>query len=140
MTATWWRPCLKGGYVLGGEQSGHVIFLNHTTTGDGILTALRLLAAMLRQDKPLAELASCVQKCPQTLINVMVKEKKDLKTLPQARHAIQEAEKRLGSNGRLLVRYSGTEPKLRVMTEGEDESLTQEVAQDLAQGLEAMLN
>jgi phosphoglucosamine mutase len=131
---------LKGGYVLGGEQSGHVIFLNHTTTGDGILTALRLLAAMLRQDKPLAELASCVQKCPQTLINVMVKEKKDLKTLAQARQAIQEAEKRLGSNGRLLVRYSGTEPKLRVMTEGEDESLIQAVAQDLAQGLEAILN
>jgi phosphoglucosamine mutase len=131
---------LKGGYVLGGEQSGHVIFLNHTTTGDGILTALRLLAAMLRKDKPLAELASCVQKCPQTLINVLVKEKKDLKTLPQARHAIQEAEKRLGSHGRLLVRYSGTEPKLRVMTEGEDESLIQEVAQDLAHGLEAMLN
>jgi phosphoglucosamine mutase len=131
---------LKGGYVLGGEQSGHVIFLNHTTTGDGILTALRLLAAMLRQDKPLAELTSFVQKCPQTLINVMVKEKKDLKTLPQARHAIQEAEKRLGTNGRLLVRYSGTEPKLRVMTEGEDESLIQEVAQDLAHGLEAMLN
>jgi phosphoglucosamine mutase len=131
---------LKGGYILGGEQSGHVIFLNHTTTGDGILTALRLLAAMLRQDKSLAELASCVQKCPQILINVMVKEKKDLKMLPQARHAIQEAEKHLGSHGRLLVRYSGTEPKLRIMTEGENESLIQEVAQDLAHGLEAMLN
>jgi phosphoglucosamine mutase len=131
---------LKGGYVLGGEQSGHVIFLNHTTTGDGILTALRLLAVMLRQNKSLAELASCVQKCPQTLINVMVKEKKDLKMLPQARHAIQEAEKRLGATGRLLVRYSGTEPKLRIMTEGEDEPLIQQVAQELAQGLEAMLN
>jgi phosphoglucosamine mutase len=131
---------LKGGYVLGGEQSGHVIFLNHTTTGDGILTALQLLAAMLREDKPLAELASCVQKCPQILINVMVKEKKDLKAFPRARHIIQEAEKRLGTTGRLLVRYSGTEPKLRIMTEGEDESLIQQVAQDLAQGLETMLN
>jgi len=131
---------LKGGYVLGGEQSGHVIFLNQTTTGDGILTALRMLAVMLRRDKPLAELANCVQKCPQTLINVMVKEKKDLKTLPQARQALHEAEKRLGSSGRLLVRYSGTEPKLRIMTEGEDESLIQEVAQDLAQGLQAMLS
>jgi phosphoglucosamine mutase len=131
---------LKGGYVLGGEQSGHVIFLNQTTTGDGILTALRTLAVMLRQDKPLAELAQCVQKCPQTLINVMVKEKRDLKTMPQARGAIQEAERRLGSSGRLLVRYSGTEPKLRIMTEGEDESLIQQVAQELAQGLEAMLN
>jgi phosphoglucosamine mutase len=131
---------LKGGYVLGGEQSGHVIFLNHTTTGDGILTALRLLAVMLRQDKPLAELSAWVQKCPQILINIKVKEKKDLKGLPSARHAIQEAEKRLGARGRLLVRYSGTESKLRIMSEGEDEPLIQQVAQDLAQGLETMLN
>jgi len=131
---------LKGGYNLGGEQSGHVVFLNHTTTGDGILTALRLLAVMLRKEKPLAELAAFVQKCPQTLINVMVKERTDLKTLPQARQAIQEAEKRLGAKGRLLVRYSGTEPKLRIMTEGEDEELTHQVAQDLAQGLRTMLS
>jgi phosphoglucosamine mutase len=131
---------LKGGYDLGGEQSGHVVFLNHTTTGDGILTALRLLAVMLRKDRPLAELSACVQKYPQVLINVIVKEKKDLKALPQARHAIQEAEKRLGAKGRLLVRYSGTEPKLRVMTEGEDEPLIQQVAQDLAQGLQAVLS
>ena len=126
--------------VLGGEQSGHVVFLNYTTTGDGILTALRLLAVMLREDKPLAELAGFMQKCPQILINVMVKEKKDLKTLPQARQAIQEAEKRLGPRGRLLVRYSGTEPKLRIMAEGEDEPLIRQVAQDLAQTLETMLN
>lgn len=131
---------LKGGYNLGGEQSGHVLFLNYTTTGDGILTALRLLAVMLRKDKPLAELAAFLQKCPQILINVEVKEKKDLKTLPQARQAIHEAEKRLGDRGRLLVRYSGTEAKLRVMTEGEDESLIRQVAQDLAQGLKTMLN
>jgi phosphoglucosamine mutase len=131
---------LKGGYVLGGEQSGHLVFLNYTTTGDGILTALRLLAVMLRQGKPLAELAGFVQKCPQILLNVMVKEKKDLKTVPQARQAISEAEKRLGANGRLLVRYSGTEPKLRIMTEGEDAGLIQQVAQDLAQGLQTMLS
>ncbi|MBM4302335.1 MAG: phosphoglucosamine mutase [Deltaproteobacteria bacterium] len=131
---------LKGGYNLGGEQSGHVLFLNYTTTGDGILTALRLLSVMLRKNKPLADLASFLQKCPQILINVEVKEKKDLKTLPRARHAILEAEKRLGTRGRLLVRYSGTEPKLRVMTEGEDESLIRQVAQDLAQGLKTMLN
>ena len=131
---------LKGGYNLGGEQSGHVLFLNYTTTGDGILTALRLLSVMLRKDKPLAELAAFLQKCPQILINVEVKERKDLKTLPQARHAIHEAEKRLGVRGRLLVRYSGTEPKLRVMTEGEDESLIRQVAQDLAQALKNMLS
>jgi phosphoglucosamine mutase len=131
---------LKGGYNLGGEQSGHVVFLNYTTTGDGILTALRLLSVMLRKGKPLAELAGFLQKCPQILINVEVKEKKDLKTLPQARQALHEAEKRLGARGRLLVRYSGTESKLRVMTEGEDESLIWQVAQDLAQGLKTMLN
>lgn len=131
---------LKGGYDLGGEQSGHVLFLNYTTTGDGILTALRVLAVMLRKNKPLAELAGFLQKCPQVLINVEVKERKDLKTLPQARQAIQEAEKRLGPRGRLLVRYSGTEPKLRVMTEGEDEPLVRQVAQDLAQGLKTLLS
>jgi phosphoglucosamine mutase len=130
----------KRGAVLGGEQSGHVIFLDHHTTGDGILTALRLLSVMLRKDKPLAELAAFLQKCPQILINVEVKERKDLKALPQARHAIHEAEKRLGVRGRLLVRYSGTEPKLRVMTEGEDESLIRQVAQDLAQDLKTLLS
>jgi phosphoglucosamine mutase len=131
---------LKGGYNLGGEQSGHLVFLNYTTTGDGILTALRLLTVLLREGKPLAELASFIQDYPQILINVPVREKKDLKTIPQARNAIHEAEKILGSRGRLLVRYSGTEPKLRVMTEGEDEQLIQRVAQDLSQTLEALLN
>lgn len=131
---------LKGGYNLGGEQSGHMVFLNYTTTGDGILTALRLLSVMLRKDQPLADLASFLVRCPQILINVEVKEKKDLKTLPQARQAIQEAEKRLGPQARLLVRFSGTEPKLRVMTEGEDESLIRQVAQDLAQALKTMLS
>jgi phosphoglucosamine mutase len=131
---------LKGGYNLGGEQSGHMVFLNYTTTGDGILTALRLLSVMLRKNKPLAELASFLKKCPQILINVDLKERKDLKTLPQARQAIQEAEKRLGPQARLLVRYSGTEPKLRVMTEGEDESLTRQVAQDLAQALKTRVS
>jgi len=131
---------LKGGYNLGGEQSGHMVFLNYTTTGDGILTALRLLSVMLRKDKPLADLAGFLQRCPQILINVEVKEKKDLKTLPQARQAIQEAEKRLGPQARLLVRFSGTEPKLRVMTEGEDEALIRQVADDLAQTLKTMLS
>ena len=131
---------LKGGYNLGGEQSGHLVFLDHTTTGDGILTALRLLAVMLREDKPLAELAGFMQSYPQVLINVKVKEKKDLKTLPQARHALQEAEKALGSRGRLLVRYSGTEAKLRVMAEGDDAQMIQRVAQELARTLEAQLS
>jgi phosphoglucosamine mutase len=130
---------LKGGYNLGGEQSGHLVFLDHTTTGDGILTALRLLAVMLREEKPLAELAQFVETYPQVLINVRVKVRKDLKTLPKARQAIQEAEKRLGERGRLLVRYSGTEPVLRVMAEGQDQAEVDAVAQDLAQTLASLL-
>ena len=130
----------KGGYVLGGEQSGHLVFLNHSTTGDGILTALRLLAVMRRENKPLAELAAFMENYPQVLINLMVKERQDLNTLPQARQAMHEAERRLGSQGRLLVRYSGTEPKLRLMAEGEDQQQIEEVVQDLAQTLDALLN
>jgi phosphoglucosamine mutase len=131
---------LKGGYNLGGEQSGHLVFLNHTTTGDGILTALRLLAVMLREDKPLAELAGFMETYPQVLLNIRVKERKDLKSLPAARQAMAEAERRLGPRGRLLVRYSGTEPKLRIMAEGEDQGLIDQVALELAQALEIQLN
>jgi len=131
---------LKGGYNLGGEQSGHVVFLDQTTTGDGILTALRLLAVILRENRPLAELARIMETYPQELINVRVKERKDLKTLAPARQAIQAAEKRLGDKGRLLVRYSGTEPVLRIMTEGEDAGKIKEVAQDLAQTLRTLLS
>jgi phosphoglucosamine mutase len=130
----------KGGYVLGGEQSGHLVFLNYSTTGDGILTALRLLAVMLRENKPLAELAGFMENYPQVLINLKVKEKQDLETLPKARKALHEAERLLGSEGRLLVRYSGTEPKLRIMAEGEDQQQIEEVVQDLAQTLDALLN
>ncbi len=130
----------KGGYVLGGEQSGHLVFLNHSTTGDGILTALRLLAVVRRENKPLAELAGFMEDYPQVLVNLMVKEKKDLKSLPRARQALAEAEQRLGAQGRLLVRYSGTEPKLRIMAEGEDQQKIEQVAQDLAQTLDALLN
>ncbi|HEX9884159.1 MAG TPA: phosphoglucosamine mutase [Desulfobaccales bacterium] len=131
---------LKGGYNLGGEQSGHLVFLNHTTTGDGILTALRLLAVMVREDKPLAELAGFMETYPQVLLNIRVKEQKDLKSLPAARQAMAEAERRLGPRGRLLVRYSGTEPKLRIMAEGEDQGLIDQVAQELAQALDIQLN
>ena len=130
----------KGGYVLGGEQSGHLVFLDYSTTGDGILTALRLLAVMVRENKPLAELANFMENYPQILINLEVKEKKDLHSLPKARHALREAERRLGSQGRLLVRYSGTEAKLRIMAEGEDQLKTEQVAQDLAQTLGGLLH
>ncbi len=130
----------RGGFILGGEQSGHLVFLDHSTTGDGILTALRLLAVLVRENKPLAELARFMEDYPQVLVNLMVKEKKDLQSLPQARQAMRQAEQRLGSQGRLLVRYSGTEPKLRIMAEGEDQQKIEQVAQDLAQTLDALLN
>ncbi len=131
---------LSGGYNLGGEQSGHVVFLNHTTTGDGILTALRVLAVMVRDEKPLAELARVMETYPQVLINLRIKERKDLASLPQARAAMAAAEQRLGPRGRLLVRYSGTEPLLRIMAEGEDQGLIEQVAQELRQTLEAQLS
>ena len=131
---------VHGGYNLGGEQSGHLVFLDHTTTGDGILTALRLLAVMLRENKPLAELARFMETFPQILINLRVKERRDLKTMPKARQAIQAAEKLLGPRGRLLVRYSGTEPLLRIMVEGDNDQEIQRVGQDLAQTLEKLLS
>ena len=131
---------LQGGYNLGGEQSGHVVFLNHTTTGDGILTALRVLAAMLRENQPLAELAAFVETYPQVLVNVRVKERKDLKTVPQAQKAVHDAERRLDGRGRLLVRYSGTEPLLRIMAEGEDQGEIDQVVQELAHTLANCLN
>ncbi len=131
---------VKGGYVLGGEQSGHVIFLDHTTTGDGILTALQLLAVMIREEKPLAELARVMETFPQQLINLRVKERRDLKTIPAARQAVSAAEKRLGGRGRVLVRYSGTEPLLRIMVEGDNPREIEHVAQDLSLTLEKLLS
>ena len=131
---------LHGGYNLGGEQSGHLVFLDHTTTGDGILTALQLLAVMLRENRPLAELSRVMEDFPQILINLRVKERRDLKTIPAARQALQAAEKRLGDKGRLLVRYSGTEPLLRIMVEGDNDQEIRGVGQDLAEKLGKLLS
>ncbi|MFW6127151.1 MAG: phosphoglucosamine mutase [Thermodesulfobacteriota bacterium] len=131
---------LRGGYNLGGEQSGHLVFFNHSTTGDGILTALRLLSVMIREGKPLADLARCMEVYPQVLLNLRVKERQDLSSVPRAQKAIQAAEKRLKGRGRLLVRFSGTEPLLRVMVEGEKSDEIQEVAQELVQTLDNCLN
>ncbi len=123
---------LEGGYNLGGEQSGHIIFLDHSTTGDGTLSALQVLAIMQRTGKTLQELAQVMETYPQTLINVKVREKKDLSSIPPVCHAIRTAEKKLGQRGRLLIRYSGTEPKLRVMCEGEDHLEVETIAQEIA--------
>ncbi len=110
----------KQGYNMGGEQSGHLLFLDYNTTGDGILGALMVLQIMLEQQKPLSELRRILTPYPQVLINVNVKEKKDFKEVPPVWHVIQEVEKRLGKSGRILVRYSGTENIARIMVEGEE--------------------
>jgi phosphoglucosamine mutase len=120
------------GYNFGGEQSGHLIFLDHNTTGDGLVSGLQILALMKRSDRPLSELACCMSAVPQVLLNIRVKQKPDLNTLPDVQHAIQDGEKRLNGTGRVLVRYSGTEPLIRVMVEGEQQALIQAIADDLA--------
>jgi phosphoglucosamine mutase len=124
---------VRGGYNLGGEQSGHTIFLDYNTTCDGILTALQLFAIMKRQGRDLHELARIMEPLPQVACSVKVREKRDLSEIPQISRRIQEIEKSLSSSGRLLVRYSGTEPLLRIMIEGEDASKLQGFAEDIMQ-------
>ena len=124
---------IRGDYNLGGEQSGHTIFLDFNTTCDGILTALQVLAIMKRKDRPLDELAKVMEPLPQVLYNVEVKEKKNLSEFPEIEKKIREIEKSLGHSGRILIRYSGTEPLLRIMVEGEDETKLHRFAQDLVE-------
>jgi phosphoglucosamine mutase len=106
------------GAVLGGEDSGHMIFLDQHTTGDGILAALRLIEALKSEAKPLSELSQIMTVFPQILLNVDVKRKPDIKNVPEIKEAIKSVEARLGEKGRVLVRYSGTQPLCRVMVEG----------------------
>ncbi|MCK4503129.1 MAG: phosphoglucosamine mutase, partial [Desulfuromonadales bacterium] len=111
----------KNGYNLGGEQSGHMIFLDHNTTGDGILSALQVLAIIQRRGKKLSELAQVMTSLPQVLVNVRVRKKADLQSVAPIKEVIDTVEAELGNKGRVLVRYSGTEPLLRVMIEGENQ-------------------
>jgi phosphoglucosamine mutase len=122
----------RGGYNLGGEQSGHLVFLDHATTGDGIVAALRVLAIMVREGRPLSELAKVMTRTPQVLVNTAVEKKVPLEELPDVLRAIAEVERQLGDDGRVLVRYSGTESKARVMIEGLDEAQIKHWADDLA--------
>jgi phosphoglucosamine mutase len=110
----------RSGRTFGGEQSGHIVFLEHGTTGDGLVTALAVLALMVESGRPLSELKRVMEKYPQTLLNVRVSERRDLETLPAVQRAVSCASARLGSRGRVFVRYSGTEPLVRVLVEGED--------------------
>ena len=125
----------KHGYNLGGEQSGHLVFLDHATTGDGIVAALRVLAIMAKEGKPLSELAQVMTRTPQVLINTAVDKKVPLEQLPDVQAMIASIEKQLGDDGRVLVRYSGTESKARVMIEGLDESQIKGWAEELAGAL-----
>ena len=122
----------QGGYNLGGEQSGHLVFLDHMTTGDGCIGALQVLTVMQDEGKPLSELAQVMKPYPQVLVNVKVKQKQPIHLLGSVQRLIQSVEAKLGQEGRVLVRYSGTEPKARVMLEGPDETLIHGFANEIA--------
>src|SRR5436309_473421 len=123
---------LRDGYNLGGEQSGHILFLDHNTTGDGAITCLQVLALMVEKARPLSELRRVTTRLPQILLNVKVREKKDFDRMPKVAGKIAGVEMALNGRGRTLIRYSGTEMLARVMIEGEDATKIQEMAQDIA--------
>ena len=119
--------------IIGGEEAGHMIFLEHHTTGDGIISAIQLIAAMVEMDKPLSELSKMMEIFPQKLINVDVKSKPDISTLPKVPEVIKQVESKLGDNGRVLVRYSGTQNMCRVMVEGPTQELTEKYCKQIAE-------
>lgn len=120
---------------IGGEQSGHVIFLDHNTTGDGLITALGILAIQVGAQRPLSELAGAMTRFPQVLVNVRVKERRDVTTDETVAEAIRDIESGLGDRGRVLVRASGTEPLIRVMVEGEREDEVRSHAEGIADAI-----
>ncbi len=122
-----------GNYNFGGEQSGHLIFMDHNTTGDGILSALQLLSVIVSEGKPLAELATVMEIFPQILINVAVGRKPPVDEVPALKRHMAEVEKELRGEGRLLIRYSGTENKLRIMLEGDNYDRIKDHAEALAE-------
>lgn len=122
----------RRGIALGGEQSGHIIFREHLFTGDGIITALRVLRVMAETGRELADLAGDLKTYPQVLVNVRVKERRELGDVPAVAARMHEVERSLGGRGRLLVRYSGTEPLLRIMIEGQDQRQIQGWADQIA--------
>ncbi len=127
------REMLARGARIGGEGSGHLIFLDHHTTGDGIISALMVVSAMKRAGKPISQLAKLMKVFPQRLINVEVKDKPPIETVPEIVAAIEHVEKILGNVGRVLVRYSGTQPMCRVMVEGPTHEETEEYCSEIAQ-------
>jgi phosphoglucosamine mutase len=130
---------LAGGYVLGGEQSGHIILAEHLPTGDGMGTALAVLRVMAESGRELHDLASELKTFPQTLVNVRVRQKLPVDDVPEIRAAIARVEAALDGRGRVLVRYSGTEPLLRIMIEGEDQATVQAWAEEIADAVRTTL-
>ena len=128
----------RGGYSLGGEQSGHVVFPRFGTTGDGLLTGLALMARMVETGRSLADLASVMTTVPQVLVNVAVADKAAVAAAPEVREAVAEAERVLGDNGRVLLRPSGTEQLVRVMVEATDSHRAKQLADDLAKAVAAV--
>ena len=128
------------GAVLGGEDSGHIIFHDDHTTGDGLLSGLQLLAAMKTSGQPLSKLSQLMTVYPQVLVNVPVQCKPDLSTVPDVRSAIERVERALKGRGRVLVRYSGTEPICRVMVEGERKEQVERYASQIAEAIRGSAN
>lgn len=123
----------KNGYSFGGEQSGHLIFLEHATTGDGLVAALQVLAIMVAEGRPLSELSRVMERVPQILKNVTLPERRPLDQMPRLSRKMSLVEKKLGKDGRILVRWSGTEPKLRLMAEGPDPSELETMVDEMAE-------
>lgn len=122
----------RGGFVLGGEQSGHIIFLNHATTGDGLIAALKVLSVMRASGKTLAELRSCISEVPQVLVNIRVGQREELQKIQGYTQLIEDVARRLKGDGRIFVRYSGTEPLVRILVEGSDERKIAQLAEEVA--------
>jgi len=129
----------KHGYNFGGEQSGHLIFLDTATTGDGVVAALELLSVMQKTGQPLSALKAIFTPLPQTQVNIPIRQKKDLSALPGVTRAVEKAEKRLGKDGRVLVRFSGTELKVRVLIEGIDRQVNEGLADEIVSELKKAL-
>jgi phosphoglucosamine mutase len=128
------------GYNFGGEQSGHIVFLEESTTGDGLLAALQVLSVMVQEGRSLSELAKVMTRYPQVLLNFPVARRVPVEELPTVRAAIANVEGALGQEGRVLVRYSGTESKARVMIEGTDEAVILAYAEDIAEVMRRALD
>jgi phosphoglucosamine mutase len=127
------------GYNFGGEQSGHLVYLDHSTTGDGMLAALKLLAAIKRHKQPLSVMRNFYRPYPQVLVNIAVKVKKPLAELPTVQALIAQVQQKLGDDGRVMVRFSGTESKARVLVEGPEQAAIDAWAQDIAKAMQAAL-